>query len=197
MEIVLAGDPVLRTPCRPVHDDDLGGADLAALVVAMTTVLREAPGVGLAANQIGLDLAVAVVEDRAEYQSTITPEHLLAQERVPVELHVLLNPELTPVGDEQVEWFEACLSLPGYTAIVPRWRRVRVRTRTTTGEVAEHEVSGWHARILQHEIDHLNGRMYVDRMHSRSFMTREHYLDHWFDVPIAECRHALGIDLTK
>ncbi|MCU1486596.1 MAG: Peptide deformylase, partial [Actinomycetia bacterium] len=196
MEIVLAGDPVLRTPCRQVHDDDLGSADLAALVAVMTAVLREAPGVGLAANQIGLDLAVAVVEDRAEYQSAITPEHLLAQERVPVELHVLLNPELTPVGDEQVEWFEACLSLPGYTAIVPRWRRVRVRSRTTTGEVTEHELSGWHARILQHEIDHLNGRMYVDRMHTRSFMTREHYLDQWFDVPIAECKHVLGIDLN-
>jgi peptide deformylase len=138
-------------------------------------------------------MAVAVVEDRAEYQQVLAPERLAAQEREPIDLHVLVNPELEPVGDEQVEWFEGCLSLPALTAIVPRWRSVRVRTLTSTGEVEVLEATGWHARILQHEIDHLHGRMYVDRMHSRSLMTSEQYLARWRDVPIAECKALLGI----
>jgi peptide deformylase len=192
-EIVLAGDPVLRTPCRPATPDELAGPDIAALVATMTTTLREAPGVGLAANQIGGGLAVAVIEDRAEYQQAVAPERLAAQERRPIDLHVLVNPELEPVGDEQVEWFEGCLSLPALTAIVPRWRSVRVRTRTATGEVEVLEATGWHARILQHEIDHLHGRMYVDRMHTRSLMTSEQHLARWRDVPIAECKALLGI----
>jgi peptide deformylase len=192
-EIVLAGEPVLRTPCRHLHRDEVMSAELPGLVEAMTAVLREAPGVGLAANQVGLDIAVAVVEDRAEYQSHVDPGHLAAQERTPVELHVLVNPTIEPVGDEQVEWFEACLSLPGHTAIVPRYRRVRVTTLTSSGEEAVIEATGWHARILQHEIDHLQGRMYVDRMLTRSFMTADHYLDHWRSVPIPDVKAALGI----
>jgi peptide deformylase len=192
-EIVLAGDPVLRTPCRHLHRDEVAGPDFPELVEVMTQVLRQAPGVGLAANQIGLDIAVAVVEDRAEYQSRVDADHLAAQERSPVELHVLVNPTIEPVGDEQVEWFEACLSLPGHTAIVPRHRRVRVTTLAPSGEVEAIEATGWHARILQHEIDHLQGRMYVDRMHTRSFMTSEHYLERWRGVPIPEVKGALGI----
>ena len=192
-EIVLAGDPVLRTPCRHVTADELAGPDIANLLTVMTTDLRDAPGVGLAANQIGVGVAVALVEDRAEYQASVEPSLLTAQEREPVALHVLVNPIIEPIGDEQVEWFEACLSLPGHTAIVPRYRRVRVTTQTLTGEVEVLEAHGWRARILQHEIDHLAGRMYVDRMHTRSFMTAEHYLDHWRNVPIAEAKATFGI----
>jgi peptide deformylase len=191
-EIVLAGDPVLRTPCRHVNPEELAGPDVPSLVATMTIALRGAPGVGLAANQIGVGLAVALVEDRPEYQRG-DPALLEAQEREPVDLHVLVNPELEPVGDEQVEWFEACLSLPGHTAIVPRYRTVRVRTLDQDGRPTTIEATGWHARILQHEVDHLHGRMYVDRMHTRSFMTADHYLDHWRQVPIAEVKGALGI----
>jgi len=191
-EIVLAGDPVLRTPCRHVTPEELAGPDIAALVATMTVDLRDAPGVGLAANQIGVGVAVALVEDRPEYQRG-DPELLAAQEREPVDLHVLVNPTLEPIGDEQVEWFEACLSLPGHTAIVPRYRRVRVETRTGDGGIEVIEATGWHARILQHEIDHLNGRMYVDRMHTRSFMAADHYLDHWRQVPIDEVKGVFGI----
>ncbi|MCU1374252.1 MAG: Peptide deformylase [Actinomycetia bacterium] len=191
-EIVLAGDPVLRAPCRHVTPEELTGPDLAALVATMTVDLREAPGVGLAANQIGVGIAVALVEDRPEYQRG-DPDLLAAQEREPVDLHVLVNPTLEPIGDEQVEWFEACLSLPGHTAIVPRYRSVRVRTLNGEGQVEELEATGWHARILQHEIDHLHGRMYVDRMHPRSFMTADHYLDHWRQVPIPEVKGVFGI----
>ena len=79
-EIVLAGDPVLRTPCRHVTPEELAGPDIAALVAAMTVDLREAPGVGLAANQIGVGVAVALVEDRPEYQRG-DPALLAAQER--------------------------------------------------------------------------------------------------------------------
>jgi peptide deformylase len=191
-EIVVAGDPVLRTACRHLHAGELTDSHFPELVDVMTQVLRLAPGVGLAANQIGLGIAVALVEDRPEYLEGIDPEVLAEQERAPVDLHVLVNPDLEPVGDEQVEWFEGCLSIPGHTALVPRWRSVRVRTQTVDGEQVI-EATGWHARILQHEIDHLHGRMYVDRMHTRSFMTREHYLERWRHTPIAEVKQVLGI----
>jgi len=192
-EIVVAGDPVLRTPCRHLAPEELADSHFPELIDVMTEVLRLAPGVGLAANQIGLPIAVALVEDRPEYLEAIDPAVLAAQERTPVDLHVLVNPELEPVGDEQVEWFEGCLSLPGLTALVPRWRSVRVRTLTRAGDVEVIEATGWHARILQHEIDHLHGRMYVDRMHTRSFMTREHYLERWRHASIAEVKGVLGI----
>jgi peptide deformylase len=190
LEIVDAGHPVLRTPTTPVAV----GPEIDELVRDMTDTLRAAPGVGLAANQVGRPERVAVVEDRPEYHDGVSPELLAGQERLPVELQVLLNPVLEPVGDEVVEWFEACLSVPGYAAIVPRWRRVRVRAQDVQGHPVELEATGWHARILQHEVDHLDGRIYVDRMRTRSFMTASQYLDVWRSRPIDECKRALGID---
>ena len=124
----------------------------------MRETMNDAPGVGLAAPQVGVPLQLAVIEDKQEYMSGLTPEHIAERERQPVPFHVIINPVLHVVSGADVEFFEGCLSVPGFTAIVPRARQVRVECLDQTGAPRSIEASGWYARILQHEIDHLTGR---------------------------------------
>jgi len=145
----------------------------------MLETLRLAPGVGLAAPQIGLGLQLAIIEDRPQYHAAWTPEQLRARQRRPVDFHVLINPELEIDSHSQVEFFEGCLSVAGYTAEVGRHCRVRVRYLDQHGEKQVVEAEGWYARILQHEIDHLNGTLYIDRMKPRTFMSLANYQDRW------------------
>jgi peptide deformylase len=191
MEIVQAGHPLLRVAAPPVARDDLGS--LGPLVADMVETLRAAPGVGLAANQVARPERLAVIEDRAEYHTDLPPSLLAEQERAPFDLRVLVNPVYEPVGTEVAHWFEACLSVQGYAAIVPRWRRVRLSAVDVGGEPVTLELSGWPARVVQHEVDHLDGMLYVDRMLTRSFVSREAYLATWRHHPIAGCLEAFGI----
>lgn len=179
LEIVQAGDPVLRQVARPLHRDEIISKDLQQTIADMLETLRLAPGVGLAAPQIGLDVQLAIIEDREQYQNSWTKEQLLARGRVPINFHVLINPELEVPAGETVEFFEGCLSVAGYTAEVARHSRVRVRYLDERGDPQSVEAKGWYARILQHEIDHLNGTLYIDRMNSRTFMTLQNYIDRW------------------
>jgi peptide deformylase len=179
LEIVQAGDPVLRQLARPLHSSEITGAQTQQTIADMLETLRLAPGVGLAAPQVGLGIQLAIIEDREQYQSSWSAEQLRARERVPVNFHVLINPELDIDTNSEVEFFEGCLSVAGYTAEVPRLRRVRVRYLDEHGKRQVIEAEGWYARILQHEIDHLNGTLYIDRMNSRTFMSVKNYLDRW------------------
>jgi peptide deformylase len=142
------------------------------LIALMRETMRDAPGVGLAAPQIGLPLQLAVIEDREELFKGIDPAALAQRERRPVPFQVIINPAITVDGPD-VEFFEGCLSLAGFSAVVPRAQRARVECLDHNGEPVVIEASGWHARILQHEIDHLQGTLYVDRMLTRTFTTME------------------------
>ena len=130
----------------------------------MLETLRLAPGVGLAAPQIGLGIQLAIIEDREQYHASWTAAQLRARGRVPVPFHVLINPQLESDGDATAEFYEGCLSVAGYAAEVPRHHRVRVRYLDQHGEPQQVSAEGWYARILQHEIDHLSGALYIDRM---------------------------------
>lgn len=154
--------------------------------------MREAPGVGLAAPQIGRSLQLAVIEDRPEYTQDAPREQLQERDRMPVPFHVIINPKLTLLDEPHIEFFEGCLSLAGYMAIVPRARRVRVECLDENGKPRLIEASGWHARILQHEIDHLRGTLYVDRMYAKSLSTVENYNLHWRDKTIDEVKTILA-----
>lgn len=149
------------------------------MISDMLETLRLAPGVGLAAPQIGLGIQLAIIEDREQYQSSWSTEQLQARGRVPIPFHVLINPELEIVNGSKIEFFEGCLSVAGYTAEVPRHSRVRVRYLDEHGAKQTIEAEGWYSRILQHELDHLKGTLYVDRMKSRTFMSIKNYLDRW------------------
>ena len=179
LEIVQAGEPVLRQFARSLSPEEISAPELHQTIADMLETLRLAPGVGLAAPQVGLGLQLAIIEDRAQYHASWTPQQLRERQRVPVDFHILINPELEIVSNSQVEFFEGCLSVAGYTAEVPRHSRVRVRYLDERGEKRVVEAEGWYARILQHEIDHLNGTLYIDRMKPRTFMSIQNYQERW------------------
>ena len=193
LEIIQAGNPVLRQRARPLSVAEIRTREFQKLIEAMRTCMHEAPGVGLAAPQVGLGLQFAVIEDREEYHKDVSQDLLKERERRPVPFHVIINPVLEFIGDEKAEFFEGCLSLPGLTALVERARAVRVKCLDERGEPNVIEASGWYARILQHEIDHLDGSLYIDRMQTRSFTTMENLAEFWKGKPISEIRAELEI----
>jgi peptide deformylase len=191
LPIVQAGEPVLRRAARPLRPNEIRSREIRELIEQMKETMYAAPGVGLAAPQIGQGIQLAVIEDRAEYTRDWTPEQLADRERKPVPFHVIINPEITLLGEERVEFFEGCLSLSDLMALTPRARRVRVKCLNEKGEPQIIEAGGWYARILQHEIDHLRGAMYVDHMYPRTLMTVENYATHWRAKTTAELKAAL------
>jgi len=192
LKIVQTGDPVLRQTARELSAEEIRGAEIQRLIEWMRETMRDAPGVGLAAPQVGLSLQLAVIEDPADLQRTMPPERLAERARRPVPFHVIVNPVLSLEGDP-VEFFEGCLSAPGFFGLVPRASRARVECLDEHGEPRSLAADGWYARILQHEIDHLHGTLYLDRMHSRSFTTADHLNRHWNDLPISEVKNRLAL----
>jgi peptide deformylase len=192
LTIVQAGEPVLRKRARALSTNEIRSKEIQRLIAEMKETMYAAPGVGLAAPQIGRNLQLAVIEDRQEYTKDWTPQQLADRERQPVPFHVIINPRITLLGDERVEFFEGCLSLNGLMALVPRARRVRVECLGEHGKAKTLEASGWYARILQHEIDHLGGTLYIDRMVPRTLMTVENYKQHWLERSVAEIKKELA-----
>ncbi len=193
LKIVQAGEPVLRAEARELSIAEIRTPKIQSLIEMMRATMRDAPGVGLAAPQVGESLRIAVVEDREEYFQGAEPAWIAERERLPVPCYVLINPRLTVTDAEPVEFFEGCLSVAGFTALVPRARAVRVEFRNEQADRVVVEARGWHARILQHEIDHLHGRLYLDRMETRSFATTANHARHWRDLPTRDARAALGL----
>ncbi|HKV94064.1 MAG TPA: peptide deformylase [Candidatus Angelobacter sp.] len=191
LTIVQAGEPVLRKSARALRPNEIRSREIRELIEQMKETMYAAPGVGLAAPQIGQGIQLAVIEDRPDYVKDWTPEQLAERERQIVPFHVIINPKLTLLGEERIEFFEGCLSLANLMALVPRAQRVRVECLDEKGEAKVIEASGWYARILQHEIDHLGGTMYVDRMYSRTLMTVENYTAHWRSKSLPEIKALL------
>lgn len=193
LPIVHVGEPVLRQHARALSPQEIRSKEIQKLIEHMRETMRGAPGVGLAAPQIGLSMQIAVIEDRKEYHKEISAEQLALRERRPIPFHVVINPKIHSLnGDQSVEFFEGCLSLPGFFALVPRSLSVRVECLDHRGNSKNIDASGWHARILQHEIDHLHGNLYIDRMHGRTFSSTENWEKFWKSKPIADVRAELG-----
>jgi peptide deformylase len=191
MKIVQIGNPVLRQEARTLTKEEIRSRETQDLIAAMRETMYDAPGVGLAAPQVGLPLQLAVIEDKPEYLKDAPPAFLKERERTPVPFHVIVNPQLTLGDGEEVSFYEGCLSLAGFTAVVPRARGVRVECLDHRGEPNTIEASGWYARILQHEIDHLKGTVYIDRMYPRTFSTVDHFNAFWKDKPMTEIKRLL------
>jgi peptide deformylase len=193
LKIVQAGEPVLRASSRPLSEDEIRMPAMQDLLTHMRDTMRDAPGVGIAAPQVGLGIQLAVIEDRADYLAGIKPELLAERERAPIEYFVLFNPRIVAYSEEATDFFEGCLSVAGFSALVRRSRRVTVEYLNERAEPQRLEASGWFARILQHEIDHLNGRLYIDLMETRTFSSMDNIARHWKDFSILELRDKLGI----
>jgi len=150
--VLRMGHPLLRQVASPVERFD---ATLAALVGDMDETMRSLSGAGIAAPQIGVSLRVVIFE----LQENPRYPHV-----APVPYTVLVNPELAPLGSEQEEGWEGCLSVPGMPGLVPRFRHLRYRGFDLHGEPIERTVEGFHARVVQHEVDHLDGILYPQRV---------------------------------
>lgn len=188
LQIMTVGHPALRTPAMPIPSGDIGTSELQRLISLMRDTMRSASGVGLAAPQIGEPIELIVIEDRPEYIDRVGAEKVAERQRYPFSFRALINPQLTTLAGPSIDFFEGCLSLPGYLAAVPRSLSVRVEALDENGERVVLEANGWLSRILQHEIDHLNGIMYTDRMDPRTFMSKQLYERYWKDTPVETIR---------
>jgi peptide deformylase len=191
LKIRSVGEPVLRSRAKLLRQAEIQLPSTRDLIAAMRETMQDAPGVGLAAPQVGVSLQLAVIEDRQENMKDLSREVLAERERKPVPFHVLINPVLTLESEPEIEFFEGCLSLPGLVALVPRARKVKVDCLDEHGEPKVIRATGWYARILQHEIDHLSGALYVDRMRSVSLCTLDNFTRHWKGKTIAEVKQLL------
>ncbi|MET8572359.1 peptide deformylase [Streptomyces sp. NPDC004783] len=190
LPIVAAGDPVLRRVAEP-FDGQLEPALLARFVEALRVTMRAAPGVGLAAPQVGVGLRIAVIEDPAP----VPDEVRSARGRVPQPFRVLVNPRYEAVGDRRAAFYEGCLSVPGWQAVVARHAEVRLTARDEHGRAVDEVFSGWPARIVQHETDHLDGTLYLDRAELRSLAGARAMAELWAQPTPDRAAAALGFDL--
>jgi len=157
--VLKMGHPLLRRVAEPVAQ--LGSAELRELVTDMDDTMRALSGAGIAAPQIGVGLRVVIFELK---------ENPRYPHIAPVPYTVLVNPVVQVLADEQDEGWEGCLSVPGMRGLVPRYRRVCYRGFTADGAALERTVEGFHARVVQHEVDHLDGILFPQRIRDlRSF----------------------------
>ena len=156
-EILKMGDARLLRIAKPIQRFDT--PELHALIADMFDTMEAANGAGLAAPQIGEDLQLVIFGFERNERYPDAP---------PVPQTVLINPVIEPIGDEQVDGWEGCLSVPGLRGVVPRFARIRYRGVDPQGRAIEREAEGFHARVVQHECDHLIGRLYPTRMNDLS-----------------------------
>jgi peptide deformylase len=154
--ILKMGDPRLLRAAQPVAE--FGTAQLRQLIADMLDTMRAADGAGLAAPQIGVPLRVVIFGSADGSASRRYPD------QPPVPWTVLVNPVLEPVGDEVEEDWEGCLSVPGLRGVVPRFRRLRYSGFDPDGRPIGRLAEGFHARVVQHECDHLDGILYPMRV---------------------------------
>lgn len=154
LEVIRLGHPILRSVAEPVPEELFASGRLVELGRDMVRTMIEENGVGLAAPQVAEGLRLF---------SYWVPESDEEPETPPT---VLVNPEIRAVGDETEEGWEGCLSIPGLRGLVPRYRRIKVKARNLDGESISLTADGFHARVIQHEYDHLDGVVFLDRMNS-------------------------------
>ena len=161
LEVIRLGHPTLRSVAEPVPEDWFATGRLAALGQDMVRTMVEEHGVGLAAPQVdeGIRLFTFWVPGTDD-EPEIAPA-------------ILVNPEIRPVGEEVEEGWEGCLSIPGLRGLVPRYRRLKVKARSIEGDPISLTADGFHARVIQHEYDHLDGVVFLDRMTSTQSLAFE------------------------
>ena len=190
LPIVQMGEPVLRQRTAP-YEGQLSRRTLTKLIETMRTTMLEAPGVGLAGPQIGLGMAIAVLEDHVREGDEDDPREIGE-----LPFHVIINPSYEPVGDQTRSFYEGCLSFAGYQAVRRRWLDIIARWQDEDGNRHEERLHGWPARIFQHETDHLSGEVYIDRAEIRSLSSDENLADLWCEDPVpTEAAEELGFDL--
>jgi peptide deformylase len=162
LKVTRLGHPVLRKVTETVSQSELESPALQKFIDDMIETMKEYDGVGLAADQVHESKQIAVLEvaDNPRYP-----------EKPQVPLTVLVNPTITPLSEEVEEDWEGCLSIPDLRGMVPRYKSVRVQALDRQGKEIDFVANEFHARVIQHEFDHLNGKVYLDRMRDFSTLT--------------------------
>ncbi len=162
LKVTRLGHPVLRQIAAPLSLADIRSAPIQRLIDDMIETMKEYNGVGLAADQVHESKQIAVLEvaDNPRYP-----------EKPPVPLTVLINPQITNLSEETEEDWEGCLSIPDLRGRVPRFKSIQVQALDRNGRDLNFSADGFHARVIQHEWDHLNGKVYLDRMRDFSSLT--------------------------
>lgn len=162
-DIIRMGHPTLRTPARPLADAEIGSPAISRLVDDMVDTLHHAGGIGLAAPQVNEPLRLAIIE---------IPEGASRYGEIPaMPLTVFVNPEVEVIDPHvRAGFWEGCLSVPGLRGYVQRPQHVRVRALNLAGEALDLELRGFLATVLQHEFDHLDGKLYIDRMDDHTLL---------------------------
>lgn len=164
------GDPVLRGIARHVNPGEINSPDIQKLIKTLVRVMRKMDCVGLSAPQVGVPLQVLVLEfsEQRYSESSLNLREIHQLAHFP--LKVFVNPSLRVLDSRSISFPEGCASLSGFSACVPRYQAVEISGLNQKGEPVSWQASGWPARIIQHEIDHLNGVLYIDKMDSRTFV---------------------------
>ena len=162
LKVARLGHPVIRTAAAPVDPKQIKTPEFQTLLDNMVDTMREYIGVGLAAPQVHLSIQVAVLE---------VEEHPRYPDMPSIPLTFLINPQLTVIDSSTAEDWEGCLSIPEMRGIVPRFKQLRVTALGRNGEPLDFVASDFHARVIQHENDHLKGEVYVDRMQNLRTLT--------------------------
>jgi peptide deformylase len=159
LKVARLGHPVLRKIAAPLSITEIQSAPIQRFIDDMIETMKDYNGVGLAADQVHESKQIAVLEvaDNPRYP-----------EKQPVPLTVLINPQITPLSEETEEDWEGCLSIPDLRGRVPRFKSIRVQALDRNGREASFTAHDFHARVIQHEWDHLNGKVYLDRMRDLS-----------------------------
>ncbi|WP_319803268.1 peptide deformylase [Brevibacterium sp. CFH 10365] len=182
----------MRTDTRP-FDGQVDDAELQQLAEVMRTTMLAAPGVGLAAPQVGVSLSMFVAEDPGARD----PEVAKVREREPMPLRVVLDAKYERAGCDDVAFFEGCLSIPGYQAVVARPREIALTGIDLQGNSIAEVVSGWSARIVAHETDHLSGILFLDKAEMRSLATNASVAKLWNQPSTQQAAAELGFPLPS
>ncbi len=161
LKVARVAHPVLRSPAKPVPKEAFRDRLFQKLVDDMRETMYEYEGVGLAAPQVHEGLCLAVIEVPASDDRA----------RAEVPFFVLVNPVVTPLGDEREDGWEGCLSIPDLRGVVPRFKRLKLDALDRHGKPYSLEAQGFFARVVQHECDHLDGNVYLDRMRDMRSLT--------------------------
>lgn len=164
------GDPVLRSHASVVDPSTVTGPEIQKVIAALVKVMRKLECVGLSAPQIGVPLRILALEYPQKMLDEIPPVLREARGLTVEPLRVFVNPQLRVLDGRTVVFQEACESLSGFSAAVPRYLSVEVSGLNEKAEEVSWQTTGWTARIIQHEMDHLDGVLYIDRMDSKSFI---------------------------
>ena len=172
LKIARLGHPQIRSGADPVAEEDLHALEMQQFIDDMVETMRKAKGVGIAAPQVHVSKQIIAIE--------VSPENPRYPKQALIPLTIVVNPTMVEHGEETEDVWEGCLSVPDLRGMVPRWTRVKVQGLDRHGQSVQFEVEGFFARVFQHEIDHLNGKVFLDRLPDLHTLTHfREYEEYW------------------